>query len=147
MNFLHHIRNFLLRLLVKTTVGVKIIVIQDHKILLLKHTYGHGWHLPGGGVDVGESPARAAQRELLEETGIVAKSPLKLFGFYYHLISGRHDYVGLYILEDFDTQNFQSNEIQSIEWFSFNNLPQDLSSGTQARLQEYLGKTPISDKW
>lgn len=147
MNFLNHIRNFLLRLFVKTTVGVKILVVQGHKILLVKHSYGHGWHLPGGGVDVGESPLIAAERELLEETGITPKSPLKLFGFYYHLISGRHDYVGLYILEDFDIQNFKSNEIQSIEWFSLDNLPQDLSSGTHTRLQEYLGKVPLSDKW
>lgn len=147
MNFLHHIRNFLLRLLVKTTVGVKVIVIKENKILLLKHTYGQDWHLPGGGVDVGESPAMAAQRELLEETGIVAKSPLQLFGFYYHFISGRHDYVGLYILEKFETQGFLSSEIQKIEWLSLDELPHDLSPGTRNRLQEYLGKIEISDKW
>lgn len=147
MNFLHHIRNFLLKLLVKTTVGVKVIVVKDNKILLLKHTYGQGWHLPGGGVDVGESPAMAASRELIEETGIVAKSPLTLFGFYYHFISGRHDYVGLYVLENFETQGFLSAEVQSIEWFSFDELPHDLSPGTHNRIQEYLGKTAVSDKW
>ena len=40
------------------------------KILLVKHNYGaKNWHLPGGEVKKGESPKKAALRELEEETG------------------------------------------------------------------------------
>ena len=40
------------------------------QILLVKHSYIPGWHLPGGGVDHGEDIHTAAIREVYEETGI-----------------------------------------------------------------------------
>ena len=40
------------------------------RLLLLKRSDGGGWGLPGGWVDVHESPARAAVREVWEEAGL-----------------------------------------------------------------------------
>lgn len=39
------------------------------RVLLVKPTYKPGWEIPGGVVEVGESPRDACQRELLEELG------------------------------------------------------------------------------
>jgi ADP-ribose pyrophosphatase len=39
-------------------------------IVMVERADGHGWALPGGYLDPGEAPARAAVRELAEETGL-----------------------------------------------------------------------------
>ena len=44
--------------------------VDGDRLLLVRKTYGNQWDIPGGYVDVGESPAAACQRELREELGI-----------------------------------------------------------------------------
>ncbi len=53
-------------------IRVSVIVIDDGKILLVRHEkYGRTyWVLPGGGVDYGESLRDAAVREVKEETNL-----------------------------------------------------------------------------
>lgn len=56
-------------------------LIRDRdKVLLVQHVEGH-WTLPAGAIDPGESPAEAARRETLEETGIVVE-PFRIAGVY-----------------------------------------------------------------
>lgn len=56
-------------------------LIRDERILMVRHREGERvyWTLPGGGVEDGESAERAAERELLEETGISARAGRALF--------------------------------------------------------------------
>ena len=57
------------------TLGVRAMVIDGNdRIFLVKHSYVDGWHLPGGGVETGESLLEALARELAEEGNILLGS-------------------------------------------------------------------------
>ena len=54
-------------------VGVGVIVFRDQEVLLVKRKKEPNkgqWSIPGGRQILGETTAEAAQRELLEETGV-----------------------------------------------------------------------------
>jgi 8-oxo-dGTP pyrophosphatase MutT (NUDIX family) len=51
--------------------GVKCVLTDGNRVLLVRHTYGYReWDLPGGTPRRGESPIEAASREMQEELGI-----------------------------------------------------------------------------
>ena len=57
-------------------VAVSTLVKRDEEVLLVRRsmTPQQGrWTLPGGFLDAGEDPARAAERECLEETGLLVR--------------------------------------------------------------------------
>lgn len=51
-------------------VGVKAVIVQDAKILLVKHKVRGTWNLPGGRIDTDESIEETLRRELKEELGL-----------------------------------------------------------------------------
>lgn len=55
-------------------VDVRAGIIEDGKILLVKEKDDGCWSLPGGFADVGESPARSVEREVLEEAGFEVRA-------------------------------------------------------------------------
>lgn len=55
--------------------GVKVLLTDDENRLLLlkrsdKSSTAGQWELPGGGIEAGEHPFKAAEREVTEETGL-----------------------------------------------------------------------------
>jgi len=49
------------------------LLIHQNKVLLIKHKKLNIWLGPGGHIDEGELPHQAAEREFLEETGLIVR--------------------------------------------------------------------------
>ena len=66
------------------TIGVRAVVLdQDDRVALVRHTYTDQWYLPGGGVKKGESIEAALLRELKEELAIVGPRIERVLGVYH----------------------------------------------------------------
>jgi ADP-ribose pyrophosphatase len=65
-------------------VGVGAIVVRDGKVLLVKRAAAPSrglWAIPGGSLELGESLQSGAEREILEETGILIKAGAPVYTF------------------------------------------------------------------
>ena len=119
------------------------------RIFLVKHSYVAGWHLPGGGVEAGETLVEAVTRELQEEGNIeVTKSP-RLHGMFFNDRDSRRDHVALFVVRAFrqDAAPVPDHEIVAHGFFSVDELPNDTTAGTRARIVEVLGGAPVSERW
>ena len=60
------------------TLGARAMVIDGTgRIFLIKHSYVDGWHMPGGGVETGETLLTALARELAEDGNCSRKPSAK----------------------------------------------------------------------
>ncbi|MGH3660343.1 MAG: NUDIX hydrolase [Micromonosporaceae bacterium] len=66
------LRRRLVRLAVPTYTVGSVVLVRDpnNRMLFLRQPPGHGWSLPGGISDRGETPVVCAARELREESGL-----------------------------------------------------------------------------
>src|SRR5450631_907416 len=130
------------------TLGVRAVVLDgDNRVFLVKHSYVAGWHLPGGGVEVGESFGDALRRELSEEGRIEVIGNPPLHGVFFNSHVSRRDHVAVYLVRDFrqDRLPEPNREIVACGFFEANALPAETTEGTRLRIAEVLeGKTPMA---
>lgn len=124
----------------RVTLGVRVLATHGDRVLLVRHRLHGGWHLPGGGVEPGESLEQAARRELREETGVQADA-LRLHGLYSNFFGGRSDHIAVFAAEADAPPRPADLEIAEARWFTRDALPADVSPGTARRLAELDGPT------
>jgi len=132
------------------TLGVKALVIDEAgHILLIRHTYVPGWHLPGGGVEVGETAGEALARELVEEAAIRPTGPPRLHGLLLNLNLARRDHVAVYVIEHFEQGGVRvpNREIAEIGFFPADALPAGTTAPTRRRIAEVLDGRPPAAHW
>lgn len=73
-------------------ISARAIMIHEGKILLNEFGHGKYYNLPGGGVEQGETLRDAVEREVLEETGLTAKSRELLYVMEYNPMRDKQRY-------------------------------------------------------
>ncbi len=132
------------------TLGVRGLVLDGQgRIFLVKHSYVSGWHMPGGGVEVGETLIEALGRELLEEGAIELTAPPVLHGVFFNRRASRRDHVALFVVRQFRQVRapVPDHEIIGHGFFAAGALPDDTTPATRARIREVLEGLPASEKW
>lgn len=116
--------------------GAEAVIVHHEQIMLIKRSDNGLWAVPGGLVEVGETLAEAAQRELWEETGIRGQVT-KLLGIFdsrlWHSKTKAHLYHAIFLAETANLIPKTSMEATEIAFFGENNLP-ELSHGHHHRI-------------
>lgn len=111
-------------------------VFRDDQVLLVREA--EGWSLPGGWVDVGESPAEATVREVLEESGYSTRA-VKLLALQDRDRQGYpplvwHVWKAIFLCELVDLEQRELGaETDDARFFSRDRLPEPLRVGASTR--------------
>lgn len=129
--------------------GVRLIIVRNNRIVLVRHWYAPGvWTLPGGGVEPYESVEDAAKREAREETGYDILSFAGELGTYEGMT--KHDTVQVLIAGEYEggLKVVPDREIMQRGLFDLDKLPENLSPANRRRIEAYIkGVRGERGKW
>jgi 8-oxo-dGTP pyrophosphatase MutT (NUDIX family) len=132
------------------TLGTRAVVLDaENRVFLVRHSYVAGWHLPGGGVETGETFMQSLKRELMEEGGIALTAEPQLHGLFFNRRVSRRDHVAVYVVRGFrqDRMPEPNREIVACGFFAVAELPPGTTAGTRLRIAEVLEGRPRSEDW
>jgi ADP-ribose pyrophosphatase YjhB (NUDIX family) len=131
------------------TMGVRAACFDDQdRIFLVRHTYLPGWYMPGGGIERGETAAKALEKELREEGNLILTAAPVLLQSYLNLTASRRDHVLFYRVNVRQTkERHPDHEIAESGFFALNALPDGVTPATRRRLDELANNGPYADLW
>jgi 8-oxo-dGTP pyrophosphatase MutT (NUDIX family) len=122
--------------------GVKCLIENDGKWLLIKNSYGGDrWTLPGGACRRTETPEQAARREVAEEVGITLGEIRTLGSFFTDREYKRDTVYCFHAHVASPDHRIDGTEVEESEWFEPQALP-DNRSRTIASLVRLLAAAP-----
>lgn len=128
--------------------GVRVLMVRDEKIWLVRHTYLPGWFMPGGGLKRGETLEQAARREAWEETGAELQETT-LIGAYSNFKMWKTDHTMVFFCKDFNINGKSDGEIAEVSAFPLHALPADVYSTHRRLIESYRTnkKLPLFGEW
>lgn len=150
MRFVAKIMQPIWRLRRGMTLGAQGVVIgEEGRVLLVRHSYRPGWWFPGGGVEWGETSEDALKRELEEEVGVRLEGPPELHGIFSNNANFPGDHIALYLVRQWTREGTyrQTMEIAETGMFAPGDVPGETDAGTLCRLGEIFDGAPLSAKW
>ncbi len=137
LSFLYNMYTLQWRFTRPITLGVRVLLIKDGRVVLVKPIYQEGWYLPGGGVKRKETPEQAARRECREEAGAEGDR-LDLCGIFTQYVQHKNDHIVVFLCSEFTLVPEKDFEIEKVEAFPLDALPEDIRPGSRRRIEEYL---------
>ena len=132
------------------TMGVRAACFDEAgRIFLVRHSYVPGWHLPGGGIERGETAREALAKEIREEGNLAIGTPPRLLHVYFNRQTSKRDHVLLYRCDGVaqTAPRLRDREIVEAGFFALDALPAATTAATRRRLEEIAGRSPFADYW
>jgi len=132
------------------TMGVRAACFDEAgRIFLVRHSYVPGWHMPGGGIERGETALEALAKEIREEGNLVTGAPPVLVHVYFNRQTSKRDHVLLYRCDGVvqTAPRLKDREIVEAGFFALDALPVATTAATRRRLEELAGRAPFADFW
>jgi 8-oxo-dGTP diphosphatase len=114
-------------------VGVGAIVVEGHRVLLLKRRRAPEaglWGIQGGAVEFGESVQQAVKRELVEELGVQCEK-VRLLGVTDHILpeEGVHWVSPVFLVRIVSgrPKNAEPEKHSELRWFDLEDLPEGVT--------------------
>ena len=125
------------------SVGDAAVIDDKGQILLVKRADNGQWAMPGGALEVGETPAEGVAREALEETGVRCRA-VALVGVFDSRLCGTvsryHLYQFVFLCDPITpgetVEPSTADEVLEVAWFPENALPEGIDPGHISRIPE-----------
>ena len=130
--------------------SVRVLLRRKGKILLLERSQSRGgFSLPGGNVDLGETPLQAIKRETLEEVGLkIKKKNLRLIHTLQRKRKRKKGFEIIYFYEARDWKGKlevkEPHKFSAVRWFDESHLPKKLSNILALGIRAIQGGKKVS---